>query len=133
MKKAAIYGRCASKDRAEQAIERQVNSCTEYAKSNDIQIVGEYIDKAMSGRSAKRPAFLRMIADAGKGIFDYIIVYRLDGFSRSMIDSITYRQILKQCGVSVVSVTENITNAPEGDITKLLLNDMAEFFSAEDR
>jgi len=128
MKKAAIYGRCASKDRAEQAIERQVNSCAEYAKNNDIQIVGEYIDKAMSGRNAKRPAFLRVIEDARKGIFDCIIVYRLDRFSRDMVDSATYRQILKQYGVSVVSVMESIINAPESNIMELLTNDMSEFF-----
>ena len=106
MKKAAIYGRCASKDGAEQAIELQVNACADYAKNNDIQIVGEYIDKAMSGRNTNRPAFLKMIEDAGKGIFDSVIVYGLDRFSRDMVDGAMYRQTLKQHGVSLVSATE---------------------------
>ena len=56
MKKAVIYARYSSDNQTEQSIEGQVRVCKEYAERNDLLIVNEYIDRAMTGTNDNRPA-----------------------------------------------------------------------------
>ena len=83
MKDAVIYARYSSNNQTEQSIEGQIRVCTDYAKHHNLRIVGEYIDRAISGRTDNRPDFQRLIADADKKIFDAVIVYRTDRFARN--------------------------------------------------
>ena len=66
MKKAVIYARFSSHSQTEQSIEGQLRECYDFAKRSDITIVGEYIDRALTGTSDKRPQFLKMIEDSKK-------------------------------------------------------------------
>ena len=43
--KAVIYARYSSDNQREESIEGQIRECTEYAKYNDIEVVGHYIDR----------------------------------------------------------------------------------------
>ena len=49
MKKAVIYARFSSHSQTEQSIEGQLRECYDFAKRSDITIVGEYIDRALTG------------------------------------------------------------------------------------
>ena len=82
MKTAVIYARYSSDNQTEQSIEGQVRVCTEYAKSHDILILDTYVDRAMTGTNDLRPDFQRMIKDSAKREWDYVLVYKLDRFSR---------------------------------------------------
>lgn len=62
----------------------------DYAKTNKINIIGEYIDRAKTGKYDDRPEFQRMISDAKTIDIDYILVYKLDRFSRNRYDSAVY-------------------------------------------
>ena len=64
MKTAVFYGRYSSANQNEQSIEGQRHVCERFAAEHDIYIVGEYIDRALSGTSDKRPQFQQMIADS---------------------------------------------------------------------
>lgn len=130
--KAVIYARYSSHSQTEQSIEGQLRVNYEYAKREDLTVVGEYIDRAVSGTSAEsRPEFQRMIADAKKRQFDYIIVYKLDRFARNRYDSAVYKHKLKEAGVKLVSATENISDNPEGIILEAVLEASAEYYSRE--
>lgn len=59
--KVVIYARFSSHSQTEQSIEGQLRECYEYAKRNDYVVVNEYIDRAISGMTDNRPAFLQMI------------------------------------------------------------------------
>ncbi len=61
---AVIYARYSSDNQREESIEGQLRECTEFAKKNDIQIVGTYIDRAFSARTDNRPDFQKMIKDS---------------------------------------------------------------------
>jgi DNA invertase Pin-like site-specific DNA recombinase len=126
-----IYARYSSSAQNESSIEQQLIVCYEYAKKNDILIVGEYIDKALSGRSDERPDFQRMLKDAQKRQWEYVIVYKLDRFSRNRYDSAIHNKTLKKCGVKRLSATENISDAPEGILMESVLEGMAEYYSIE--
>jgi DNA invertase Pin-like site-specific DNA recombinase len=88
--KAVIYARYSSENQTENSIEGQLRECKAFAESKGIAIVGSYIDRALSAKTDDRPDFQRMIRDSAKGIFDVIIVWKLDRFARNRYDSAHY-------------------------------------------
>lgn len=128
---AVIYARYSSDKQTEQSIEGQLRDCYSYAERNDINIVGEYIDRAMSGTNDQRQDFQQMIKDSSKKQFDYVIVYKLDRFARNRYDSAIYKQKLKISGVRVLSVTEGIGEGDESIILEAVLEAMAEMYSKQ--
>ena len=113
--KAVIYARYSSDNQREESIEGQLRECMAYCKKNDITVLRTYIDRAMSAKTDHRPDFQRMIKDSAKGLFDVIIVWKLDRFARNRYDSAHYKAQLRKYGVKVLSATENISDGP-GDI-----------------
>ena len=110
MKNAVIYARFSSHSQNEQSIEGQLAECHAFAQRSDLRIVHEYIDRALTGTTDKRPDFLQMIEDSKRKGFQYVIVYQLDRFARNRYDSATYKAKLKKNGVRVLSAKENITD-----------------------
>ncbi|MBQ4648141.1 MAG: recombinase family protein [Clostridia bacterium] len=128
---AVIYARFSSHRQTEQSIEGQLKVCYEYAERNGYTIVGEYIDRAISGTSDARPDFLQMIKDSANKSFQFVIVYQLDRFARNRYDSATYKAKLKKNGVRVLSAKENISHDASGILMEAVLEGMAEYYSAE--
>ncbi|HBR30696.1 MAG TPA: recombinase family protein, partial [Clostridiales bacterium] len=129
MVRAVIYARFSSDNQRDESIDAQIRAISEYAKKNEIVIVGEYIDKARSAMTDNRPEFLRMILEASEQKFDIVLVHKLDRFARNRQDSIGYRMQLKRHGVSLVSVLEYIDESPESIILESVLEAMAEYYS----
>ena len=129
--KAVIYARYSSDNQTEASIEGQLRECMEYATYNDIQVIGNYIDRAFSAKTDHRPEFQRMIKDSYKHAFDCIIVWKLDRFSRNRYDSAHYKALLRKNGVKVISAKETIAEGSEGILLESVLEGMAEYFSAE--
>ena len=75
---AVIYARYSSDKQTEQSIEGQLREGYAYAERMGITVVGEYIDRAVSGTSDQRPDFQRMISDSIKRQFEAVIVWKLD-------------------------------------------------------
>ena len=69
-----IYARFSSHSQTEQSIEGQLKVCYEYAESNHYTVVGEYIDRAISGTTDNRAEFQRMISDSDKHTFEGVLV-----------------------------------------------------------
>lgn len=126
-----IYARYSSDNQREESIDGQLRECKAFAAKNDIQIVGTYIDRALSAKTDNRPDFQRMIKDSEKHTFDVIIVWKLDRFARNRYDSAHYKAILKRNDVRVISATEAISQGAEGIILESVLEGMAEYYSAE--
>ena len=131
MKNAVIYARYSSDKQNEMSIEGQIEECKRYAASNDLLIVHEYIDRAQSAKTDRRPEFLHMIADSEFGNFEVILVYQLDRFARNKNDSGYYKKILADNGVRVVSAKENIASDSSGIITEGMLETISQWFSAQ--
>ena len=128
---AVIYARYSSDNQREESIEGQIRECTAYAEKNGITIVKHYIDRAISAKTDNRPEFQQMIKDSERGIFDIIIVWKLDRFARNRYDSARYKTQLKRNGVKLVSATEVISAGPEGIILESVLEGYAEYYSAD--
>jgi len=129
--KAVIYARYSCDNQREASIEDQLRDCNEYAEKNGITVLTTYIDRALSAKTDNRPDFQRMIKDSAKKLFDIVLVWKLDRFSRDRYDSAHYKHMLKKNGVKVVSATEHIAKGPEGIILESVLEGMAEYYSVE--
>ena len=131
MKNAVIYARFSSHAQNEQSIEGQLKECYAFAERSGLRIVHEYIDRALTGTTDKRPEFLQMIEDSKRKGFQFVVVYQLDRFARNRYDSATYKAKLKKNGVRVLSSKENITDDASGILIEGVLESMAEYYSAE--
>jgi len=129
--KAVIYARYSSDNQREESIEGQLRECKDYAERNGITILSNYIDRALSAKTDNRPDFQRMIKDSAKGLFDIVLVWKLDRFARNRYDSAHYKSILKKNGVKVVSAKEAIAEDSTGILLESLLEGYAEFYSVD--
>lgn len=127
--KAVIYARYSSTNQREESIEGQLRECHDFAAKNNIVIIGEYCDRAISGKTDKRPEFQRMIKDSEKGKFDTLLLYTIDRFARNRYDSAIYKAKLKKNGVKVIYVKQPISQEPEGIILESVLEGYAEYYS----
>ena len=129
MKKAVAYVRFSSDNQRQESIDAQVRAINEYCSKHDIQLIKIYADAAQSATTDKREQFLEMMNDLKKKAFSVVIVHKLDRFSRDRYDSAYYKKLLKDNGVTLISVTEQIDDSPESVILESILEGMAEYYS----
>ena len=116
--RAVIYARFSSHKQDEQSIEGQLRDCYAYAEREGIEVIGEYVDRAISGTTDKRPDFQRLISDSEKQLFKYVIVWKLDRFARSVYDSLRYEHELASNNVTVLSAAEGFGKGDEAFMIK---------------
>ena len=122
--KAAIYARFSSNNQREESITAQLRAAHEYAKAKGYEVVKEYTDEALSGRTDDRPAFLQTIEDAKQGFFDVLILHKMDRFARNRLDSAIYKHTLKKANVKIEYVEHHLDDSPESIILESVLEGM---------
>lgn len=131
MKRAVIYARYSCDKQTDNSTKAQIRECEEWAKKNNIAIIDKYLDEAISGRTDRRPGFQRMINDAKLKLFDCVIVWKGDRFSRSRADAAKYKTMLKRLGIRVLSATEANLEGPEAVLMDGINESFAEYYSVE--
>lgn len=132
---AAAYIRVSTEDQIEFSPDSQRKKILEYADRNHISLPEQfiYVDEGISGRNAdNRPAFLEMIrtAKTKPKPFDQILVWKFSRFARNRQDSIFYKSMLrKECGIDVISITEQLSDDPTSILIEALLEAMDEYYS----
>lgn len=135
MKTAAAYIRVSTDDQIEYSPDSQLKAIRKYAKDHDMILPNEYVfvDEGISGRTAtKRPEFNRMIGTAKlkPKPFDTILLWKFSRFARNRQDSIVYKSMLrKQCGIDVVSVSEQLGDENTSILIEALIEAMDEYYS----
>ena len=87
IKRVALYARFSSDHQRTESIDAQIRAMKEFCDHNKWKIVETYIDEAYSATNDRRPNFQRMITDSEKGLFDIVLVHKLNRFSRNRYDS----------------------------------------------
>jgi len=131
--KVALYARVSSDSQdVDLSIGAQLRALRDYAARNGHEIVREYVDEAESGRTANRPAFREMIATARTKHppFEAILVWKLNRFARSRADSVTYKMLLRNRGIEVISTNEPVDDSPTGRLLEGIIESVDEFYSA---
>lgn len=99
------------------SIEAQQRAISNFASSNNYEIQYSYIDRAKSGTNVRhRDQFKQMLKDAEQGLFDVVIVHKLDRFSRNRYESMKYRNFLTINGIRLISVLENFGDGAEAEL-----------------
>ena len=122
----AIYARQSIEKKDSLSIETQLN----FARSVSVGEPGIYIDRGISGKDViHRPEFNRLLADIKNGVINRVLVYKLDRFTRSLLDFANIWEYMNKYEVEFVSVTENFdTSTPIG---KAMIFIMAVFAQLE--
>ena len=129
--RAVIYARYSCDNQREESIEGQLRECREFSARKGYTLIDSYIDQAVSAKTDNRPEFQRMVKESSGGLFDVVIVWKLDRFARNRYDSAHYKAVLRKSGVKVISATEAISDGAEGIILESVLEGYAEYYSAE--
>lgn len=133
MVRAVIYARYSEgPNQTDRSIDGQVSDCTDYATRNGMQVVNVYADRHISGKSlVGRDEFQRMLDDADDGLFDAVIVWKIDRFGRNRNDTAVSKMRLKRAGVKLHYAMETVPEGPEGIILESLLEGLAEYYSED--
>lgn len=126
---AVIYARYSSAAQNDASIEQQIEKNTEFAQQNSLYIVGIYSDRAMSGRSDNRPDFQRMLRDAPKGKFKYVIAWKSNRMGRNMLQAMLNEAKLQAAGVRCLYVEEDYDDTPAGRYALRSMMNLNQFFS----
>ena len=129
---AVSYARFSSNNQREASIEIQQEHIYKYCKDNGINIIKDYVDRALSATSDNRPQFQQMIKDAESGLFSYVVVYNSSRFCRNIQDHLKYRAILEANNVKIISVNENFDEStPEGDLMSNFMMSINQYYSKD--
>lgn len=126
---AVCYLRVSTIDQVEQfSLEAQKYELEKYASQNNLNIKKFYIDSGISGKSmTTRQALQDLVRDSDKGLFQEVLVWKISRVARNMKDILTVIKDLKQNGVELVSVSENLdTKSSQGAFTIQMLGSIAE-------
>ena len=127
--KAAAYCRFSSSNQREESIDAQLRAIYKYMDEHEYTPIGDYIDMALTGTNTDRPNFQRMLEDAKKGLFDVVIVHKMDRFSRNVRDTLNIESELACYGVKVVSVIEQFSDTPEGQLQQIIQLGVGQYYS----
>ena len=102
--RAAIYARVST---ADQTCENQLIELRRYVEARGWTPV-EFVDRAVSGSTDRRPALDRLVADARRRRFDVLVVWRLDRLGRNLKHLVTLLEDVQAVGIAFVSLGEGI-------------------------
>src|SRR5712691_11567328 len=121
----AIYARVSTTD---QSVDMQTRDLRKLAEGRAFQIEEEYIDAGQSGAKNSRQALDRMLADAKRGKFQVLLVWRLDRLGRSLAHLIRLLEDFKVWNVELISFSENLDfTSSTGKLFYSLLAAFSEF------
>ncbi|MGH2712365.1 MAG: recombinase family protein [Thermoleophilaceae bacterium] len=93
----------------------QREACQRKAAGLGAEVVGKYVDRGESAKTADRPQLKALLYRLkSERDLDYVIVHKVDRLARNRYDDATITYALHRAGVEVVSVTENIDDTPVG-------------------
>ncbi len=128
--KVAAYCRVSTdKDTQQNSLDSQRKFFHEYIKrKHDWELVEVYYDEGVSGTSTKhREGFNRMIDDVGAGRINLIITKEVSRFARNTVDTLSYTRSLKEKGVGVLFINDNInTLDPDGELRLTIMASIAQ-------
>jgi len=115
--KVAVYTRVSTQEQAVEgtSLERQSSQLESYCGSQDWVIWQSYTDPGHTGKDGDRPGLKRLLADAKLGLFEKVVVYKLDRLARKLRLLLEIEEKLKDYGVGLHSVKETLdTSTPIG-------------------
>ena len=114
IEKAYIYTRVSTEMQVDGfSLAAQKADITKYAEAIGIQIVGEFCDEGKSGKSDKRPEFMKMIETikSNRDGVRYVLVFKLSRFARNAADTLKNLQLMQDYGVDLICIKEGLNSS----------------------
>ncbi len=125
--KVALYSRTSTEDKGQDA-EVQLRELRAYCERMNYSIYREFVDVGESGAKESRPAFNELISEANKRMFDGVLVWKLDRFSRSLKHLLNSLEFLKAKNIDFICYNQNLdTTTPEGKLLFHIIGAFGEF------
>jgi DNA invertase Pin-like site-specific DNA recombinase len=122
-----LYARV-STTHANQNPDMQLREMREYCARRGWEIVGEYVDKGISGSRERRPALDKLMVECRARRADAVVVYRYDRFARSLRHLVNALEEFRALSVDFVSLHEGVdTSTPNGRLIFGIFASIAEF------
>ena len=131
---AAAYARFSSDSQREESIEIQLREINRVIEREGFVLGHTYKDEAVSGWQThgrrRREDFDRCIEAGERGLYDVLVVYKMDRFARNVEVSQQAKKRLFKAGVRIISVREGeIRDTPDGFLMSLMSDGFAEYYS----
>lgn len=124
----ALYLRVST---ADQKPDLQQDDLRGYATRAGLEVVGEYLDVAVSGRREGRPQLNALMASVRDREVDCVLVWKFDRFARSTQHLLKALEEFNHLGVRFISVRDQIdTGSPMGRAMFTIVGAMAELESS---
>ena len=127
--RAVIYARYSSHSQREASIEQQVDACKAHAQQLGVRVVDVYEDRAISGKTDRRPSFQRLMKDAEKGRFDVVLAWKSNRIGRNMMQALVNESRLQDCGVRVCYAEEDFDDSAAGRFALRSMMNVNQFYS----
>lgn len=109
--RAALYIRVSHEEQVVHglSIEAQTSALHEWAKANNVQVVGQYVDAGLSARkpAAKRPELQRLLLDVEAKRIDVVVFTKLDRWFRNVAEYHKVQEVLEKHNVSWRTIHED--------------------------
>lgn len=106
----AIYARYSSDRQDETSCEDQITMCIRYVDQHNGIVVDTYKDSAVTGTTANRDHYNRMLADVQDGKIDVVLALTLDRLSRDQEDQARLYKLCKYHESKIVTLNEGEVN-----------------------
>jgi DNA invertase Pin-like site-specific DNA recombinase len=124
--KVAIYARISTSNNG-QSVEMQLRDLRLLAERRGFEIIREYCDQ-ISGAKDSRPGLDTMLADARRGKFQAVLIWKLDRLGRSLAHLVRLLEDFRAWGVELVSFSEGLDfSTVTGKLLYQVISAFAEF------
>jgi site-specific DNA recombinase len=131
----ALYARVSTTRQAEKelSIPDQLRQMREWCKGQGLAVAVEYVEPGASATDDKRPVFQQMISEAtlSPSPYEAIIVHSRSRFFRDLFQFLSYERALKRVGVKVLSITQQTSDDPGGEMARTMFSLFDEYQSKE--
>ena len=131
MEYAYAYARFSSDRQNETSIDAQLRAIREYAARHGIEIIGVYVDEAVSGKGSatqKRREYQRMLRDIRKHQASVVLVHKWDRVARNVGEHVNLEMKLQAENVRIVAVAQDFGSNSEGRLTKVVMWALSEYY-----
>ena len=106
----ATYARVSTQEQATEntSLESQAAQLIAYCRMRDWTIINSYVDPGFTGKNGDRPGLKQLRADAKIGLFDKVLVCKLDRLARNLSLLMSIESELKEFHVTLNSIKESV-------------------------
>ena len=126
----ATYTRVSTQEQAVEntSLASQEGQLTTYCQMQGWTIINSYVDPGFSGKNGDRPGLKRLLSDARIGLFDKVVVCKLDRMARNLRLLMDIESELNEYPVSLTSIKESVdTSNSTGKMVFQLFGMIAEW------